>query len=297
MTLIQTAEVNGGEIAFTSFGPSDAEQVIFAPHGITANMLTWAELSKSLPSIRIIAPDLRGRGRSNNLNPPFGLKQHAVDGIAILDQLEIERYHIVGHSMGGFVSVRMAAMDTERVQSVTLVDGGLPLQRPSGVSDADLVRATLGPAAQRLDMVFSSEENYLEFWREHPAFRESWSDSIEAYLRHDLEAKPEGLKPRAQIQPVSTDILELFGSSDYLNDMSTIQAPVSFMRAPRGLLNAEPLYGPDLAGYFIDRFSDFNSLEAAEVNHYTILLSSAGASQVATAVKARIASAGKVKGF
>lgn len=297
MTLIQTAKVSGGEISFTIFGPANAEHVIFAPHGITANMLTWTELSKALTSVRIVAPDLRGRGRSNNLNSPFGLKQHAVDGIAIMDQLEVEQYHIVGHSMGGFVSVPMAAMDPERVQSVTLVDGGLPLLRPAGVSDSDLVRATLGPAAQRLAMVFSSEASYLEFWRDHPAFRGGWSDSVESYLKHDLEAKPEGLRPRAQIQAVATDILELFGSEEYFGDMSAIQAPISFIRAPRGLLNEEPLYGQDLSVYATSRLSDFHSLEADGVNHYTILLSAAGATQVAKVIEARLASLGKVKGF
>jgi len=193
----------GGEISYTTFGPADSENVIFAPHGITANMMTWVGLAESLPDARIVAPDLRGRGRSNSLEGPFGLEQHALDAIELLDSLDIESYHIIGHSMGGFVSVRLAALDPSRVRSVLLVDGGLPLPRPNAVSDQDLVRATLGPAAERLEMVFGSESEYLDFWRAHPAFAETWSELLEQYLRHDLADVAGALKPSASISAVS----------------------------------------------------------------------------------------------
>lgn len=294
MISIQHAQVDGGELAFTTFGSSQAENVIYAPHGITANMMTWAALSNELADSFIIAPDLRGRGRSNLLPPPFGLSQHAHDAMSVLDQLGVDSYHIVGHSMGGFVSVRLAALDPDRVASVTLVDGGLPLARPAGVSDENLVKATLGPAAQRLGMVFDSELQYLDFWREHPAFASSWSTPIENYLKHDLDGTSSGLKPSASIEAVSADILELFGGPDYINAMSSIEAPVTFIRAPRGLLDEDPLYSKDLNRYSINEFQNFTAVEAEGVNHYTILLSQHGASQVASLFRENINSLRKV---
>jgi lipase len=293
---LQTAKVLGGELAFTSFGNEDAEVVIYAPHGITANMMTWIELAKLLPSVRIIAPDLRGRGRSNGLESPFGLRQHALDAVAVLDQLGVEKYHIMGHSMGGFVAVRLAAMEPDRALSVTLVDGGLPLVRPAGVSDSELVSATLGPAARRLEMVFDSEGQYLDFWRAHPAFKNYWSSSIEDYLKHDLEPKSAGLRPSASVSAVSQDILELFHPEDYLKDMMAISAPVRFVRAPRGLLNEDPLYKRDLSEYSVNLFSDFSAHEANDVNHYTILLGSQGSSQVAEVFNQQLANLRKVGG-
>lgn len=281
MSNINYVEVEGGKIAYRTFGPEDAQTVIYAPHGITANMLTWTALSEQLEDALIIAPDLRGRGRSNSLGSPFGLRQHALDAIAILDQLQVSSYHIVGHSMGGFVSVLLAAMDQDRVLSVTLVDGGLPLIRPAGISDENIVSATLGPAAQRLGMKFETEAAYLEFWRSHPAFRDSWGVLIEDYLRHDLMAEGEVFRPSASLDAVSADILELFGAEDYLAAMRVIEAPVLFIRAPRGLLNEDPLYSKDLSKYSTDLFRDFVSVESVDVNHYTILLSADGAKQVA----------------
>lgn len=281
MSNINYVEVEGGKIAYRTFGPEGASTVIYAPHGITANLMTWAALADHLEDVLIIAPDLRGRGRSNSLGSPFGLRQHALDAIAILDHLEVGNYHIVGHSMGAFVSVLLAAMDQERVLSVTLVDGGLPLIRPAGISDENIVTATLGPAAQRLSMSFESESQYLEFWRNHPAFRESWGELIEEYLRHDLIAEGDSFRPSASIDAVSADILELFGADDYLAAMRKIEAPVMFIRAPRGLLNEDPLYSKDLSRYSTHLFRQFTSVESVDVNHYTILLSNVGARQVA----------------
>ena len=54
--------------------------------------------------VRLIAPDLRGRGRSNTLPGPFGMTRHADDMAAVLDFLGVPRAVVVGHSMGGFVS-------------------------------------------------------------------------------------------------------------------------------------------------------------------------------------------------
>src|SRR6185312_9107784 len=52
-------DVEGGRLAVHEFGPPDAS-VVLAAHGITANALSFAALARSMPDVRIIAPDLRG---------------------------------------------------------------------------------------------------------------------------------------------------------------------------------------------------------------------------------------------
>lgn len=54
---------------------------------------------------------------------------------------------VVGHSMGAFAAVVLANLFPDRVRSLVLVDGGLPLQVPAGLTDAEIVAAVLGPAA------------------------------------------------------------------------------------------------------------------------------------------------------
>ena len=51
--------------------------------------------------------------------------------------------------MGAFASLVLANRHPDRVSSLVLVDGGLPLPTPPGVTDDELMKATLSPAAER----------------------------------------------------------------------------------------------------------------------------------------------------
>ena len=52
-------------LAVTSFGPGTDADAVLAIHGITANGRCWDTVAALLPERRILAPDLRGRARSN----------------------------------------------------------------------------------------------------------------------------------------------------------------------------------------------------------------------------------------
>ena len=62
------------------------------------------------------------------------------DVVAALDHLGVEKAQIVGHSMGAFVAAVVARRHPDRVSSLLLVDGGLPLELPPGVTLDDLDR-------------------------------------------------------------------------------------------------------------------------------------------------------------
>jgi len=273
--------VEGGELFAGIWGSQDSETVILAPHGITANHTCWQPLADLMPEAMIIAPDLRGRGRSKTVSEPFGLLQHARDLESLLDYLGVEKAIVVGHSMGGFVSVRFAANFPDRVSSLVLVDGGLPLKRPANVETADLVSATLGPAAERLAMVFDERSAYQEFWKEHPAFRNDFNKYVSAYVDYDLTETPTGLQPSGQIKAVEADIRELFGEDEYLQEMRLISVPTVFIRAPRGLLDDQALYDAELDGHHSELITNLRVVNSQDFNHYTIVLSIAGSEVVA----------------
>ncbi|XTR51999.1 alpha/beta fold hydrolase [Pseudarthrobacter sp. So.54] len=180
-------EVRGGTLHTALWGPEDpAAPTILAVHGVTASHMAWAVLAHELPDIRIIAPDLRGRGRSNALPAPYGMPSHAGDLAAVLGALSTGPVVVVGHSMGAFASLVLANLFPERVRSLVLVDGGLPLQVPADLSDEQIVAAVLGPAAERLNATFASREVYRSFWKQHPAFSADWGPFVEDYVDYDL---------------------------------------------------------------------------------------------------------------
>lgn len=75
---------------------------------------------------RVVRYDHRGTGASSWLKDwtrknPYSLVEMATDAIAVLDELRIDRVHVVGLSLGGFVAQEVAIAYPERVLSLTLM--------------------------------------------------------------------------------------------------------------------------------------------------------------------------------
>ena len=276
--------VRGGQLAVGTWGDESMPPVL-AVHGVTANHLTWPLVSQHLPGVRIVAPDLRGRGRSNTLPGPWGMPQHADDLAAVLDGLGIDRAVVLGHSMGAFASLVLANRHPDRVSSLVLIDGGLPLPTPPGVTDDELMKATLGPAAQRLSMTFASREQYRDFWRQHPAFATDWSRLVEDYVDYDLVGEEPNLHPSTSYEAVAADSIELRGGESLLRAIDELRHPTTFISAPRGLLDeVPPLYPAEAIEEWSAKLPAVRMLAAENVNHYTIVMSDRGARAVAEVV-------------
>lgn len=283
--------VRGGDLAVGVWGPDDAPTVL-AIHGITASHRAWALLGSLAPELRIIAPDLRGRGRSNSLSGPWGMPAHAGDAAAVLDAFGIERCVVLGHSMGGFVAATLAARHPSRVSDVVLIDGGLPIPTPDGVSPEDLPEALIGSAARRLALRFPSMADYRDFWRGHPAFAGSWTPMVEQYVDYDLQGTAPDLAPSAVVEAVAADAVQLAGDEGYAAALAGIRVPLHFIRAPRNLSNELPgLYTEQTVAEWGERLPQLRIHEIDGVNHYTIVMSEHGMRGVLRIVRPVIAAA------
>ena len=70
---------------------------------------------------RVIVPDLPGFGFSTQIIPDYSLRAHARYVFELMDQLKIERAHILGFSMGGGVALNMADIAPGRVESLVML--------------------------------------------------------------------------------------------------------------------------------------------------------------------------------
>lgn len=277
-------------------GPGGAPAVLLV-HGVTSSHLAWMLLPELLPHVRLIAPDLRGRGRSNRLGGPGGMAVHADDLAAVLDALGIEQAVVVGHSMGAFVSVVFAHRHPERVSRLLLVDGGLPLEAPRDVDPEEVLRGVLGPTAARLSMTFADTAEYLAFWRRHPAFVDDWSPELEQYFAYDLQPDGEGaLRPATSYDTVAADSADMITTTAVPDALAGLIRPTRLITVPRGLQNEVPgLYAPDWLARQLDRYPAVQHQRLVGFNHYTIVLSRPGARVIADAVAHELAAvAGKV---
>jgi len=99
-------------------------------HGNASSATFWEEVMLRLPTGYCgIAPDLRGYGGADptqRIDATRGLGDWADDLLALLDHLNLERVHVVGHSLGGAVIWRMLMDYPERIITATLVNPGSP---------------------------------------------------------------------------------------------------------------------------------------------------------------------------
>ncbi|MEO7109676.1 MAG: alpha/beta hydrolase [Polyangiaceae bacterium] len=291
-TLHHTAKVRGGDLAFYEW-PADAANapVILAIHGITGSHRAWPYVADALLQFRIIAPDLRGRGRSNALPGPFGMKQHAEDCAAALDSLGVDHALVIGHSMGAFVATTFAAANPKRTDALLLVDGGLPLALPPGMDVDAVIKATLGGSFKRLTMTFATHEAYRDFWRVHPAMIGNWSPLMEAYSDYDLVGEAGSYHAATPIDALERDSRELFGTPEYDVALAHLPKLTSLLTAPRGLMNETPgLYKPETLKTWKNKLrvgrgpfgpKSLSISEVPDINHYMIVMSERGAQAVA----------------
>ena len=278
------APVRGGALRAGRWSPEGGSSLptVLAVHGVTATHMAWNGVVAQAPDLDVVAPDLRGRGRSSELPGPTGLHRHGDDLAALLDHLGLERVVVAGHSMGGLAAVVFADDHPDRVERLVLVDGGLPLPMPPGFTVDDVMTATLGPATARLAMTFESRAAYQDFWRAHPAFSAGIDASTAAYVDYDLVAVPGGFASSVRIDPVRDDVASQLDPLVLTPALERLRVPATFLRAPRGLLDQpEALYPPDVVREWDERLPLLTVVEVDDVNHYTILVDPPSAALVA----------------
>jgi pimeloyl-ACP methyl ester carboxylesterase len=281
--IAHAAPVRGGNLAVYEW-PAESKDapVVLAIHGITGSHRAWPYVADALPQFRIIAPDLRGRGRSNELPAPYGMKQHAEDCAAALDALGIERALVIGHSMGAFVATTFAAQNPTRTVALLLVDGGLPLALPPGMNVDQVIATTLGGAFARLTMTFETHDAYRDFWRVHPAMLGNWSPLMEAYSDYDLVGVAGSYHAATPVDALKNDSRDLFGNPEYDVALAHLPAHSSLLTAPRGLMNETPgLYKPESLKAWKNKLQSLSISEVPDINHYMIVMAERGAQAVA----------------
>ncbi|CAN5376932.1 hypothetical protein BH09ACT6_BH09ACT6_18340 [soil metagenome] len=289
--------VHGGSLRVGEWRPENPDApTIVALHGMTGSHLAWQFLADQLPEFRIVAPDLRGRGRSAALPGPFGLESHARDIAAVVAALELGGAIVVGHSVGAFAAVSALRASPGLFTRAVLADGGLPVTVPLGFTDDELVEAVLGvAAARRVEFTFSSRDMYQKFWRLHPAFSADWSHELGAYADYDLGevASDDGavaFRPVANPVAVDADARRLYGSHALRAMLCDIDVPVTVVTASRGLLNEAPgVYSRREVEAWKAELPSMQFVEVPDVNHHTLVLSSRGASSLAGVLRSEFA--------
>ena len=271
--------VSSGDLAVFQYGNGTGQPVLLI-HGVTSSNRAFQLFADSLIA-RGKAPfavDLRGRGDSNSLPGPFGMKQHAQDMAAVIDHFGWNKPDVIGHSMGGFVAAALVGLYAEKVGDVVFADGGVPLPMPPGMTVEQIMPFVLGPAMTRLAMEFENKEAYRNYWKPQAAFVKGWSSVLDEYVDYDLRGKKAATNPQA----VEEDSRDLFGDDLIVRSLQGLTKQSIFIKAERGLQNEEGgLYPMPVLDAVLPAYPMLKLEILADCNHYDMFLEATGAEKVA----------------
>ena len=163
---------DGLQLHYRDFaGPSERPPVLCL-HGLTRNGRDFDGLAQRLAGDwRVITVDFRGRGRSDQDPDPgrYVPPTYAGDVLQLLDLLGIEQAVFVGTSLGGIVTMIVAAMAPDRIAGALLNDVGPELS----AAGLDRIRGYVGKPVLFADWGEAARGFAAKYGDVHPAYGEA----------------------------------------------------------------------------------------------------------------------------
>jgi pimeloyl-ACP methyl ester carboxylesterase len=114
-------------IAYLEWGDPANPDVLVCVHGLTRCARDFDNLARALcDRYRVVCPDVAGRGDSDWLADPmlYAIPQYVSDMVTLIAQLNVERVHWVGTSMGGLIGLALAGLKGSPVAKLVLNEAG-----------------------------------------------------------------------------------------------------------------------------------------------------------------------------
>lgn len=155
-------------------------------HGLSANASSFNAMIRAglSPAFRVIAPDLRGRARSDKPATGYAMADHAADVLGIMDDAGIDRAVLAGHSFGGYLGIYLAAHHPDRFERLIVLD--------AAITTHPRVGEMLKPSLERLGKTLPSADAYLASLRTAAYLNGIWDEDVEAYYRAELVSEADG---------------------------------------------------------------------------------------------------------
>lgn len=137
LNYVSCPDAGGGHrMAYWQWGQAGAGHVVLCVHGLSRQGRDFDVLAQALcarqPDLRVVCPDVVGRGQSDWLQDPMGyqLPSYAADMLALLAQLQPTTLDWVGTSMGGLIGMALCGQPALpfKVRKLVLNDVGPVIQ-------------------------------------------------------------------------------------------------------------------------------------------------------------------------
>ncbi|MFN8535615.1 MAG: alpha/beta hydrolase [Dehalococcoidia bacterium] len=175
-------EANGLRFHYLDWGDPGAPPVVLL-HGTTSNAHSWDRISAMLAKkYRAIALDARNHGDSDTSPVPYNRDLLAEDVAATVDALGLDRFGLIGLSMGGRTAMIYAGYHPERIERLVIED----IAPDTPVAAGADVMARINATPQRLN----SLDEWIAWARQGLLFADD--EWLQEKARHALRQLPDG---------------------------------------------------------------------------------------------------------
>ncbi|MDK2122684.1 alpha/beta fold hydrolase [Parachitinimonas caeni] len=221
-------EVDGHVVHYLDNEASD-KPVLLLLHGFGADADNWTRFARQLDhDYRIIAPDLPGFGATGyQPTQHYGLQSQVARLKALVDKLGIQRFHLVGNSMGGYIAAEFAVRYPDQLSSLGLFDAAgvdMPVKSPfyhSAMAGKNLLLVSKREDVDKIfQLVFHVEPFIPGFMREHYAERQMKMRDGQARIFEEIFGPRDWLENR--LSRITVPTLIMWGDRDKVVDPSSI---------------------------------------------------------------------------
>jgi 3-oxoadipate enol-lactonase len=214
------AEVNGQRLYYEVHGEGEP---LLCVMGLSADTLSWTlQLPAWSERFRTIVFDNRDVGQSSEAGGAYEVADMAADTLALADALELDRFHLLGLSMGGAISQEVVLAAPERISTLTLVvtfggagawgrtQGESWSKRVAGMSREDRVEELLLLCLS--EQTFENVE-FVDFLRQtllanpHPQSVQAFVRQLLATSRHEARERLGSLELPVHVIGAEHDVL------------------------------------------------------------------------------------------
>jgi len=239
-------------------------------HGLTANAFCFQAFADELASNqRVFAYDLRGRGDSDKPETGYSIPIHAADLAELIDELDLDRPVIAGHSSGAFIALYFAAYYPEKLSKLVLIDAGASV----GWETIEKQPAWLTASINRLGTPIPSLEDYKQRLKAAPFLGLYWNPNIDLYFEHDVYFRSDGsVVSKAYREGIIEDGKNNFYEYKPEKLWKDVTVPTLLLRAGQGLFtDNDQLLSPEAAAAIQHGIKNCRYVDFPKLNHYTIM--------------------------
>jgi pimeloyl-ACP methyl ester carboxylesterase len=207
------------EIHVVEWQPAEAasEPPVLLLHGLSSNSYFWSRIAERLPWRRVVAIDQRAHGASSAPATGYEPAELAADAAYVIEQLELERPVVAGHSWGASIALQLGSDRPELSGGLVIIDGPVtPMSERLTWEEAQRIMQPPLPVYADVSEAVAERKRYIGH---------VWGADLDRFVEHGLVRDGDGWR-LPLTEKIRFEILRAMFFQDYLRQWPRVRGPI-----------------------------------------------------------------------